>query len=424
MEKPSQKPRILLLQGPVGPFFKCLQKFLNENEYDAWRVCFNPGDTLFSNRKKRINFLGNPLEWETWLRDFLSVAKFDKIVFFGGERPLHRVARLIALDLNIPIISLEEGYVRPGFITVEHNGNNARSPIAGKSPPRNYKNESPLTTKDYHSFAPVAWSAIFYYVVRNLFASRQQRKLFHRKAHVVSEAYYWVRNFWRRTLLQHKNLNHIDHLCQNCHKKFFIIPLQVAIDSQLGIAAHGWNSARLISSALTSFAKSAPEDYRLIFKIHPLERGHSNDSELIYQMAEAFNVRDRVDVIITGPLGPLVKNAAGMVTINSTSGMSAIFHGVPLLVIGDAFYAIDKIATCAHGEPDYDSFWHNTFVADKKTRHNYIEWLKKVALKPGCFYASAGIDLACQGVMDKIQESLQNKTTPKKMRKRQREESL
>lgn len=39
--------RILMLQGPVGPFFRKAQALLNDSGFDAWRVCFNAGDRLF-----------------------------------------------------------------------------------------------------------------------------------------------------------------------------------------------------------------------------------------------------------------------------------------------------------------------------------------------------------------------------------------
>lgn len=50
------KPRIVLLQGPVGPFFSRLQESLERAGFDAWYICFNAGDRLFSRSRKRIGF--------------------------------------------------------------------------------------------------------------------------------------------------------------------------------------------------------------------------------------------------------------------------------------------------------------------------------------------------------------------------------
>ena len=70
-------------------------------------------------------FDGNPDEWTNWLHQFLAFGDFDTIVLFGSERPAHAIARTIAAEIGIDVISSEEGYVRPGFVTVETGGNKA-----------------------------------------------------------------------------------------------------------------------------------------------------------------------------------------------------------------------------------------------------------------------------------------------------------
>lgn len=403
-KKPFSQKRILLLQGPVGPFFKKLQLFLQNKEYDIWRICFNPADTLFSLKRRRINFLGNLEEWENWFRDFLSVVQIDHIILFASERPLHQIARKVARELDIKVISLEEGYLRPGNITVEFDGNNISSPIKGEIPPVNYQ---PLKIKsesfDFKGFKYMALYATFYYVIRNIFSLRSQRSLFHKDFFIILEGLYWLRNIYRRIWLKSFNEELIRTLCDQYKGQYFLIPLQVSYDSQLKKAACGWNSIRLISSVLTAFEKGAPKDAKLVFKIHPLQRGYNDERKHIHQMAKALNIGDRVDIIEIGLLDPLTENAAGMITINSTSGLSAIHHGIPLLVVGDAFYAHKDFAICAHGKPDYNKFWKNKSIAESKVRKNYLRWLKDVALKPGDFYAPEGIKYACQSVLEKIE---------------------
>src|SRR5690606_36971094 len=114
-------------------------------------------------------------------------------------------------------------------------------------------------------------------------------------------------------------------------------------------------------------------------------------------------VEKRVDVIDTGSLGLLTRHCAGMITINSTSGLSAIYHGAPLMVVGQAFYANEALATCARGKPDFDAFWTGGHVADAQLRQTYLAWLRKVSLRAGDFYVREGMELACQGVLETIQ---------------------
>ncbi len=109
-----------------------------------------------------------------------------------------------------------------------------------------------------------------------------------------------------------------------------------------------------------------------------------------------------MDVLDAGSMGLLTKHSAGMITINSTSGLSAIFHGVPLLVVGKALYSNPVLATCSFGEPDFDNFWHSRWVAPVEVRRSYIAWIKRLALKRGDFYSPDGIAMACEAVSDKI----------------------
>jgi len=411
-EKSQDKPckretvNILLLQGPVGPFFKDLQEFLEEEAFEVWRICFHAGDSLFSKKKNRIPFSGELNEWESWLREFLVGAKINHMILFGSGRPIHCAARRVASQLSISVISLEEGYIRPGYITVESGGNNGDSPRAGLLPPKGYNESLPGDGRS-ENFQGFCWMSLYgalYYAIRNIFSSHQQRKLFHRRFSIFPEAFYWIRNVFRRITFQATELSKVQNLLEYYDKRYFLIPLQVSSDMQMGTPARGWNSVRLISSVLRSFAAHAPEDHRLVFKIHPLERGHDNNKAFIYQTAAALGLQQRVDVVDIGSLGLLTRHSAGMITINSTSGLSAIFHGVPLLVFGEALYANKELATCARSPSNLDAFWTKGFVANAQLRKSYINWIKASALKPGDFYNKKGIKLACRGVLEKVQE--------------------
>ena len=126
--------RVVLLQGPVGPFFKRLQGFLDDNGHSVWRICFNPADSLFSPGKNRVTYRGGIDDWSSWFTDFLDAMQIDCIVLFGAGRPVHDIARQVAARVGVQVIALEEGYLRPGYVTVEEGGNNNNSPLAGRLP--------------------------------------------------------------------------------------------------------------------------------------------------------------------------------------------------------------------------------------------------------------------------------------------------
>ncbi|MDF7802077.1 hypothetical protein P4C99_21580 [Pontiellaceae bacterium B1224] len=396
----------MLLQGPVGPFFKHLQGFLRENEYEVWRISFNAGDYFFSQKEGRISFNGDFKDWKNWLNDFITTADIDAIILFGSEREIHRIARVVAVQCNIKIISLEEGYIRPGFITIEHSGNNASSPIARRLPTNtdevNPDDGKPI--ENFHEGGVKVWHNIVYYALRNLLTYGKQRKLYHKRFSLVTEIFCWARSVWRKASGQTTNFMIIQNLLEHHDRNYFLVPLQVDSDCQLKEFSMGWSQVDLISKTLKSFAKRAPREKRLVFKIHPLARGHSNYKNLIRETAKAYGISDRVDVLDTGSLGLLTRYSAGMITINSTSGFSAIYHGIPLLVVGNAFYAHPELVTCGDGNPDFDSFWAGGAVASFETRRTYLGWVKHRALAVGDFYAARGIEVACRSVCSKLKE--------------------
>ena len=405
---PKERPRAVLLQGPVGPFFRKLRKALDASGYDAWQVSLNAGDTLFAGRgRKCIPYRDGDRSWESWFRDLLIEGGFEHVILFGSERPAHSTARRVASSLGVNVVSLEEGYIRPGAITVEEGGNNRLSPISGRLPPPDFRPTATEATPEIRgSFLSMCIYGAAYYTAAVVFSTSNQAGMLHRPVWLHEEAVGWIRNLYRRVAKQSENVAIIERLLEHHVGQYFIVPLQVSEDTQLKAAARGWNNGRLIREALRSFAATAPSHTRLVFKIHPLERGHDRDRLLIRKLAQELGVSSRVDLIDVGSIGHLTRHSAGMITINSTSGLSAIFHGVPLLVIGDALYANPELATCARGLPDFEAFWKGGHVADAGLRHRYIAWVREMCLRPGDFYTREGMEAACNAVLEAMNSRL------------------
>src|SRR5690606_1882655 len=183
-------------------------------------------------------------------------------------------ARRLAAAAGVPVLSLEEGYIRPGFITVEAGGNNASSPFAGSLPLGRALPKSPgKPPKDFRSFpAMCRYGALYYAAAR--FSSRGERELLHRHYTAATEAFCWLRNFWRYHRSRRGDRVLAAHLRGNCSGGYFLVPLQEASDRQMA-HAYGWTTQKLVRDVLASFARHAADSRQLVFKVHPLERGHS-----------------------------------------------------------------------------------------------------------------------------------------------------
>lgn len=401
-------PRVLLLQGPVGPFFRKAQSLLNDNGFDAWRVCFNAGDRLFARNDKTLNFSGTPDAWAIWFDEMVSEHGFDFVVLFGCEREVHRIAIERCKAKGIPVLCLEEGYLRPGYVTMEFGGNNWRSPVAGRLPSPEFVEsavERQKVASFPSSFGAMATYAFLYFSLRGFFSTVGERKLFHKqKRALASEAFYWFKNYYRKFLNLGENYRNIERLLEHHDKRYFVIPLQVHDDSQLGRAAGTWNNQKLILKSIVSFARNAPPNFQLVFKIHPMERGHSRDGQFVRQVSLLNDVADRVHILDSGSLGLLTRHAAGMVTINSTSGLSAIFHGIPLAIMGQALYRNPELGFCVNKGIDLDGFWTWNKVAPPALRKSYLAWITEECLEVGDFYAKDGMELACAALLAKLEE--------------------
>lgn len=400
----SDGKNILLLQGPVGPFFSRFTDHLTSCGHNVQHVVFHAGDYFFSRPKQRVVCFGGGQKWRQWLTEKLDSKQIDVIIFYGSERPAHKIACELGKLHNVEIISLEEGYIRTGYITVEKFANNSNSPLAGKIPDVSFrpmkKAKDLLETKN--NMLLIYYYGTLYFNFRGWFSSAKQRELFHRHVPLVVEWGRWIRNIYRKLTTQNKNDIIVHKILNQWSEKYFIIPLQVAADVNLQNAAMGWDTPRLIKQSIISFAKAAPSDMKLVFKVHPMERGHSRIAPLVVKLAKQHNVSDRVIVIDDGSLGEITSQSAGMITINSSSGLSAIFHGVPLLVIGKAIYTNSVLAVCANGEPNFDEFWNSKHVATPEFRKTYLSWIVEKALVPGDYYSGQGIDLACKSISEKI----------------------
>ena len=117
---------ILLLQGPMGPFFWWLARDLRGRGANVHKVNFNAGDALFY-PVGGLSFRGAIDEWAGFLESLIRDNSIDEIVLFGDCRAYHRVAISVACRKGIAVRVFEEGYLRPDWITLEKGGVNGNS---------------------------------------------------------------------------------------------------------------------------------------------------------------------------------------------------------------------------------------------------------------------------------------------------------
>ena len=374
-----------MLQGPVGGFFAYLADDLKARGHTVAKFNFNAGDLLFSGQYRSINYTHGQNAWRKWLREYCENWRPDAILLFGDQRPIHRIATQIAREKEIAVYCFEEGYIRPNYVTFERGGNNANSPLLRGNAAFIRASEPPPPQQLVPQFGPMARRAILYYLAKAAGSWMFPGYLHHRRRTLVSETYLWIRSYIRLLWSRRRDNLLIQELTTG-KKPFFLVALQVHDDLQLLRHGKGWRNRSLIKAAIASFAANAAKEDMLVFKVHPMDRGHRRYRVHVSKEANRYGVTGRVQVLQSGPLAGVVRQAKGLVTINSSSGIVALESGVPVLALGKAIYSMKELVSGEGGKADLDTFWTAPRPAKRELARSVVRILKRDHMIPGSFY--------------------------------------
>ena len=151
----------------------------------------------------------------------------------------------------------------------------------------------------------------------------------------------------------------------------------------------------------------------LVFKKHPFDPGAIPYETLIRLEAYSLGIRDRVMFLHSGSLPELIRQSEGVVLMNSTVGTSALHHGKPTTVLGDAIYDMPGL-TCQKG---LSRFWKEGSVPDQTLYRSFRSVLFKKTLVHGGFYSSQGRAFALQGILGKFEKNKAQPQPEKQLKK-------
>ncbi|MCF1431992.1 MAG: capsular biosynthesis protein [Shewanella sp.] len=323
------------------------------------------------------------------------------MLVYGDCRSYHALAAKVCKRLNIAFWALEEGYLRPDFVTMEQGGVNANSPhYPVRANLANYKAHTPGSYRVIvgKTFSARAWYASRYHI--NKFQGRIRYPHFvdHRPWGLVKEALSWVKGGLIKLSYKHRDKALLTHL--KAHSgSVFLLPLQVSEDFQIRNHSNYRDVASVINEVVTSFARHSDPQDRLLIKHHPMDRGFIDYHQQISRLAADLNIQDRVHYGYELPLPKVYPLLKGVVTVNSTVGFSALLHQVPVKCLGKALYDIRGLTS---GVP-LSRFWHEQAKVDMQVFDNVrMAFLYETQLN-GCFYKD--MELTAQKVSQKIASS-------------------
>jgi capsular polysaccharide export protein len=99
-----------------------------------------------------------------------------------------------------------------------------------------------------------------------------------------------------------------------------------------------------------------------------------------------------------GHLPTLLAKSQGVVVVNSTTGLSALHHGRPVTVLGSAIF---DIAGLTFRGP-LDRFWRDAAIPNAELFKAFRKVVLKRAQMNGSFFTDAGMQVAIDAALKKI----------------------
>lgn len=377
---------VLFLQGPMGPFFRKLIIQLREQGVEAHKINFNGGDEWYSRGINATSFGAAFSEWPDFLRDFIIKNDIRSVCVYGDCRQYHRVAKAVSDELKIKFYAFEEGYIRPNHLTFEQNGVNGYSEIAIDGLPTWQGKEVEPERVTGGTLLNRARYCTTYYNVAYLNRFRFPHYQHHRSFSPVYEAACWLRALGRHYLYRLTESSIQDRLVKQLSGHYFLVPLQVYNDAQIQFHSPYGDMEDFIRQLMTSFAQNASSEDFLVFKHHPMDRGHSHYSKFIQAVAAELKLGERVIYCHDQHLPTLLDHAKGVITINSTTALSAFHHKASVKVMGDAFYDIDGLCS----QQPLKEFWSKPEEIDHELFLRLRNFLAHHGQVNGSYYRKHG----------------------------------
>jgi capsular polysaccharide export protein len=383
--KTIKDSHILFLQGPIGFFFKRLDKELRLLGASTYHIGFNMGDAIFSHRDNYTAYRNTQAYWSIFIHTFIKVHHISKLFLFGDCRFYHKVAIEVAKKYFIEIYVFEEGYIRPHYITLERYGVNHYSHL-----PRDasfYTQLPSPSIKEAEDSKPNIikhWAIVIaYYFIAKSFHFHYHHYQHHREYSASKELFFGIRSLLRKVIYTQRDKKYLQDIKGKLSKKYFLVVLQTHNDFQVLQHSHYGSIETFIIEVLQSFAKNANREDSLIFKHHPIDRGRKNYQTFILNQAQQLNIHTRILILHDIHLPTCLKYAKGTITINSTVGLSSAYHGTATITLGKAIYDIEGITAKTQ---TLASFWKNPKKPDAIFLEKYRNYIIQTTQLNGSFY--------------------------------------
>lgn len=370
---PSGQRRFLFLQGPPGPFFRLLGATLASRGHLVLRINLHGGDAHDWPPVTRTGtgmveaWRGPSLHWPGHIARRLHDRSITDLVLFGDCRPHHRAAIMAAARTGTQVHVMEEGYLRPHWLTLERGGVNGHSSLPRD--PQACLDQATTLPPPPADAPPVQATpgrrmrdTAIYFTHMVLRAPAWPFYRSHRPGSIVMEGIGWLLKHRATPRNRRETAKALDRMAQWRAQggRVMLLPLQLSSDYQIRVHAPFATMQQAAARIMADFAAHAPADTALLVKEHPLDATPGGWTGWITREARALGQEHRIIPIPGGDLRALCEDCAGLVTVNSTSATFALAAGVPVAALGHAVYALPGLTH----QGALADFWQNPAPPD------------------------------------------------------------
>jgi capsular polysaccharide export protein len=395
-----QDRHFLFVGAPFGPFSRRLGEALRAEGALCTRIILNAGDAMDWGRAGARHYRGRLSAWPAWLAYYLSRERVTDLIVYGDSNPYCVAAMDRARRTGVKVHVLEQGYFRPHWITLERDGVNGSSTMPRD--PRFFLQMARLIPDTPHVEVgriarPAVGRILTYHFWAYLGCLAFPNFHFAYQDPPLRQALGHVRRYALQRLRSGRAGAVIRRIAADPAPTFLALQQRPG-DSQLTRHSPLKSVGAFIETVLSSFARGAAPDARLVFKCHPLDPGLEDHRGVIRRLARALGVEGRVFYVDGGDLAALVSASAGVISVNSTASLVGLELGRPTLVLGTAVYDIQGLTH----QGGLETFWRAPEAPDGELFAAYCRVVMANTQINGAYSTAHGVDLALLETADRL----------------------
>lgn len=401
---PDDSPkRFLFLQGPHSCFFARLADRLEARGHECYRINLRLADWIYWRRRGAVNYRGSLGKWSEYLSLFYDRLGITDIVLLGEQRSYHKVAVELARLRGIRVTVTDWGYLRPDWITLERDGMSGNTSFT-KDPDRILElgrqlEEPDLEPRYSEPLGRLAFQNVSGDILSSLFLPFYPGY----RSYLPNNPILGYISTGIRMARSHRRAAETRKFVDSVLKEvpnhpFFVFPMQMEGDFQIRAYSRYSDLYVAVEQIIASFARHAPRECRLLIKLHPWDTGLRPWGRISRRLARRFGAANRVLFMDGGSFEELTAHCRGVVTINSTTGVTALKVGAPVITLGSCLYDIPGLTF----QGKLDDFWVKSAPPDPELRDAFIKAIAGCIQIKGGFFSEEGL----AAVLDQAAERL------------------